>query len=275
MKGLKKIISEKGTLRWVVKVFIILLAAVAVEMLIKSTSHLARPKLDATMGLGLLLLFGLLTSVHCVGMCGGLMLTQCVRKKEDGRLDGIFPAMLRPALYSLGRVVSYTAIGAVIGGIGQILSLSAFFKSLVPVAGGLFMMILAFNLLGVFPFLRRFQFGIPGLPFKKMRSGGYGPFVLGVLTGIMPCGPLQMAQMYALATGSIFDGALSMFLFSVGTVPCLFVFGSFSSFMTKRFSNAVGQVGAVLILLLGISMVSRGLSFHGILQFPGMMGPMK
>ncbi len=259
--------SKKEAAKWLLKAMAVLLAAVAVSKLLDATRSLGMPKLEKNAGFGLLFLFGLLTSIHCVGMCGGLMLTQCVKKKEDGASQpGAGEVFIPPALYNAGRIVSYTVIGGIVGGIGQALSLSGFVKGLIPIVGGGFMVVLALNLLGVFPFLRRLQFGTPKFLVKKLRSGGYGPFILGMLTGIMPCGPLQMAQVYALTTRSAMYGALSMLLFSAGTVPCLFAFGSLSSLMTKRFSKVVMQVSAVLIIILGISMIRRGVSMSGILQ---------
>jgi hypothetical protein len=75
-------------------------------------------------------------------------------------------------------------------------------------------------------------------------------------------------QLYALSTGSPAAGALSMLLFSLGTVPLMFGLGALSSFLGKRFTGKFLRAGAVLVVVLGLSMLSGGLSLSGI-SFPG------
>uniref|UniRef100_UPI0028AC3C31 urease accessory protein UreH domain-containing protein n=1 Tax=Lacrimispora sp. TaxID=2719234 RepID=UPI0028AC3C31 len=70
-------------------------------------------------------------------------------------------------------------------------------------------------------------------------------------------------QIYALSTGNPFSGALSMVLFSLGTVPLMFGLGALSSALGKKFTSKVMTVGAVLVVVLGMSMFSQGLSLSG------------
>ena len=259
--------DERGN--WLKKAFnmvMVVFIAIIIAYLIKGATgiKLELPTLTSGASIVAVFIFGLLTSIHCIGMCGGLMLTQCVHNDDCDRHKSKWEIFLPPALYNLGRVVSYTVVGAAIGGIGQALSLSGFFKGLIPIIGGLFMVLMALNILGVFPFLRHLQLSAPRGVVKNIRKGEQGPFILGLLMGIMPCGPLQMAEMYALTTGSVLWGALSMFVFALGTTPCLLALGFFGSLMTKRFSRAVVQCGAMVIIVLGVLMVGKGLAVEGI-----------
>lgn len=259
--------NERGnSLSKAFNVVLAVVVAIVIACLIKGTSgiKLHLPTLTGSASLVAVLIFGLLTSIHCVGMCGGLMLTQCVKNDDRDDQRTRREILEPPVLYNLGRVISYTVVGAVIGGIGQVLSLSPFFKGLILVIGGLFMILVAFNELGILPILRYLQPAPPKSVVKSIRNSEKGPFVLGLLMGIMPCGPLQMAQMYALTTGSILRGALAMFVFSVGTTPCLLALGFFGSFMTKRLSRTVLQCSAVVIIVLGVLMVGKGLAVNGI-----------
>jgi hypothetical protein len=95
------------------------------------------------------------------------------------------------------------------------------------------------------------------------KSKSNSPLVVGLLNGLMPCGPLQAMQIYALSTGSLVTGALSMFLFSLGTVPLMFGLGALSSVLSKKFTQRVMTVGAALVLILGLSMFSNGWSLSG------------
>ncbi len=264
-------------LQKVFNIVMIVVVAILIAYLLKQTTGFKQylPALSSGASLGLVFVFGLVTSLHCIGMCGGFVLTQSVENTENGEKKSKREIVWPPMLYNLGRIVSYTAIGGIVGGIGQVLSLSGFVKGLIPMVGGVFMILMALNVLGAFPFLRRLQFGAPKGVVKKIRNGETGPFILGLLMGIMPCGPLQMAEVYALTTGSALWGALAMFVFSVGTTPCLLILGCFGSFMTKRFARTVLQCSAVVIIALGISMLGKGLAMNGINNplSPGMSTP--
>jgi sulfite exporter TauE/SafE/copper chaperone CopZ len=225
------------------------------------------PTAKEGMGYGLLFLIGLLTSVHCIAMCGGICLSQSIPTRLNGKEATRKPSSLRPTIsYNLGRVISYTVIGGIVGGIGGIFSLSGTLKGAIPIIAGIFMVIMGLNMLNLFPFLRRLQ---PRLPKSLARivsakQGGSRPLVIGLLNGLMPCGPLQAMQLYALSTGSPWKGAIAMFLFSIGTVPLMFSLGALSSVLTKRFTHKMLTVSAVLVILLGVFMFNTGASLSNI-----------
>lgn len=224
------------------------------------------PQVNQNMGYGILLVVGLITSLHCIAMCGGINLSQCVSYKyaegENNRISKLKPSIL----YNSGRVISYTIIGGIVGALGSVISFSGAAKGIVAIISGLFMMIMGLNMLNIFPWLRKLNPRMPKIFRKKLRSkdGKHGPFYVGLLNGLMPCGPLQAMQIYALGTGSFFSGALSMFLFSLGTVPLMFGFGALSSILSGKFTNRMMKVSAVLVLVLGIFMLNRGLALSGV-----------
>lgn len=222
------------------------------------------PTAEEGMGYGMLFLIGLLTSVHCVAMCGGICLSQCVPAKE-GTFMNKFSAMRPSLLYNLGRVASYTVIGGIVGAIGSVVSFSGPMKGLVQILAGVFMVIMGLNMLNVFPALRKLNPRMPKVFAKKIYAGRNtkSPLYIGLLNGLMPCGPLQAMQLYALSTGSPMKGALSMFLFSIGTVPLLFAFGALSSFLSKKFTAKMLTASAVLVVFLGIFMFNNGVGLSG------------
>ncbi len=223
---------------------------------------------DKTMGYGMLFLIGLITSVHCVAMCGGINLSQCIPKSGQEELNQGRLAAFRPAfLYNLGRVISYTAVGFLAGGLGAAVTFSNTFQGVLKLAAGIFMVIMGINMLGIFPWLRRLNPRMPkfiAVRIQKQKSKSSSPFFVGLLNGLMPCGPLQAMQIYALSTGNPFSGALSMFLFSIGTVPLMFFLGALSTVLSKKFSSRVMTAGAVLVVVLGLSMFTQGVSLAGI-----------
>lgn len=234
---------------------------------------------DKTMGYGMLFIIGLITSVHCVAMCGGINLSQCIPKSGQEELNQGRLSAFRPAfLYNLGRVISYTAVGFLAGGLGAAVTFSNTFQGVLKLAAGIFMVIMGINMLGIFPWLRRLNPRMPkfiAVKIQKEKSKSNSPFFVGLLNGLMPCGPLQAMQIYALSTGNPFSGALSMFLFSLGTVPLMFILGALSTVLSKKFTSRVMTAGAVLVVVLGLSMFTQGVSLAGISPsaiLPGLEG---
>ena len=225
----------------------------------------AFPEAREGMGYGMLFVIGLLTSLHCVAMCGGINLSQTVSRNAQMSKSGT--AVLLPSvLYNSGRVISYTVIGGIVGAVGSVVSFSGTMKGVVQLAAGVFMIIVGLNMLNLFPGLRRLTPRMPKVFAKKInqQKSGKSPFIVGLLNGLMPCGPLQAMQLYALSTGSPVKGALSMLLFSLGTVPLMFGLGALSTFLSRKFTAKMMTVSAVLVVVLGISMFSSGMSLSGI-----------
>ncbi|HYE83614.1 MAG TPA: sulfite exporter TauE/SafE family protein [Clostridia bacterium] len=254
--------KSKESINQLVGIGIILLA---LYVIIKNTIGFNFiPEVNQSMGYGILFVVGLLTSLHCIAMCGGINLSQCVAYKHSGSSK---TGNLKPSfLYNAGRVVSYTVIGGIVGGIGSVVSFSGGAKGIVAIVAGLFMVIMGLNMLNIFPWLKRINPRMPKIFGNKIynNNGKNGPFYVGLLNGLMPCGPLQSMQLYALGTGSIAAGALSMFIFSIGTVPLMFGFGAVSSMLGKKFTGRLMKVSAVLVMALGFVMVSRGLMLSGV-----------
>lgn len=226
------------------------------------------PNIDETMGYGILFIVGLFTSIHCVAMCGGINLSQCMSYRY---LEGSKYKQLKPSfLYNAGRIVSYTAIGGIIGALGRVLSFSIAARSAIYAVSGIFMVIMALNMLNTFPWLRKLNPRMPKIFGEKIyrSSGENRAFFVGLLNGLMPCGPLQAMQLYALGTGSFFRGAAAMFVFSMGTVPLMFGIGAISSITSRRFTGTLMKFSSVLVMVLGIVMLGRGLSLSGI-ALPG------
>ena len=255
---------ERGSILW----FLGLLAVVAaVYLLLRYTVGFTfLPSVNQSMGYGLIFVVGLLTSLHCVAMCGGIVLSQGIRKETRATAPRLTERLLPNLLYNGGRVVSYTIIGGAVGALGSVLSLSTTLKGILPVAAGVSMLFLGVRMLGIFPWLSRLKLAIPGIPRGRLGAAAArrGPFVVGLLNGLMPCGPLQTMQVYALGTGSFLAGALSMFLFSVGTVPLLLGLGAVSTLLSARFNRRMIQASGVLVLALGLLMFGRGLNLFGV-----------
>lgn len=226
---------------------------------------------DSEMGYGMLFVIGLITSVHCIAMCGGINLSQTLQKDTSTEISR---AMFRNTLeYNIGRVVSYTVIGGVLGavgalaGIGSSLQTSTFFQGILKLFAGIIMLVMGVNMLGIFPGLRRLTIHIPNFNKNTKPKSGRKPrtpFFIGLCNGLMPCGPLQSMQVVALASGNPLTGALSMLCFSLGTVPLMLGFGSAVSMLGKRFTRQILKAGAILVVVMGLSMMVQGGTLSGL-----------
>ncbi|ALB47274.1 heavy metal-associated domain-containing protein [Clostridium beijerinckii] len=210
-----------------------------------------------------LFIVGMLTSIHCVGMCGGIMLTQSLSKNSIiDEKENRFKALKPSILYNAGRVTSYTIIGGIVGALGSVLSLSLNVKAGLQIFAGLFMVIMGLNMTG-FSLFRKLNIKLPWSS-CKIKNKPKAPFLVGMLNGLMPCGPLQTMQLYALGTGSAINGAISMFLFSLGTVPLMLIFGAVSGFLSKGYTKQLLKFSGILVVVLGLIMGNRGLALAGV-----------
>ena len=223
------------------------------------------PKITTNMGYGVLFVVGLLSSLHCVAMCGGLNLSLCISYQTTANQEHKSSSFWPSFLYNLGRVISYTIIGGIVGAIGSVFRISTSGSAIIAAIAGVFMIVMGLNMLNVFPWLRKLNPRIPKVLTRKIESKkkNKGPFIVGLLNGFMPCGPLQAMQLYALGTGSFLAGALSMLVFSLGTVPLMFLFGSLGSFLSSKATKKMITVSAFLVMLLGFIMLNRAFTLTG------------
>jgi len=218
------------------------------------------PTATTSMSLVTLFVIGLLTSVHCVAMCGGICLSVTLPASTMVKTKFYRASFL----YNLGRIISYTILGAIIGAVGAVLSPSPIFKGIIMLLAGLFMIVMALNMLNLIPGLKRLNIQMPKFLRKRLMGNSRSPFYIGLLNGFMPCGPLQAMQLYALSTGSFWLGGLSMMVFGLGTAPLMFGLGAISSFLSKSNTQRLMTFSAVLVLVLGLGMLGNGLSLSGI-----------
>lgn len=202
------------------------------------------PSIDSKITYGMLFITGLLTSIHCISMCGAINLIAIIDNKTKN--------YKRPILYNLGRLTSYTIMGGIVGLIGSALSINESINGIIIIIASILMFLMSLKMLGIFDFK---------LPFSKIRikRKTRNPFVIGLFNGIMPCGPLQSMQIYALSTGSFFKGVLSMFLFCLGTIPLMLSVGLIYNLIKGKEKILINKVASILILILSIVMLNRGL----------------
>lgn len=212
------------------------------------------PTIDVNLQLGMLFITGLFTSVHCISMCGAINLYASSSNEENK-----IKKLKNPLLYNIGRILSYTILGGIIGGIGKVFSVNYMLQSTIILIASIFMLIMSLSMLGVITI---------NINFKKCKCFNKikikNPFIIGILNGFMPCGPLQAMQIYALSTSSVFYGAISLFLFGLGTIPLMMFFGSVINLCRGKIKIIINKISSVLIFVLSILMLNRALVGFGI-----------
>ncbi len=231
------------------------------------------------MDYGMIFLAGLLSSLHCVGMCGALVLAYSARSAHATveRQSNFVRGALRHGTYNLGRILSYAMVGAILSAavlqLGWIKDAGAY----VSVIAGVVMVIAGGSMMG----LVRLPATIlsPGLVgFSKrwhaMLLRGSTPvhtLGLGLLTPLIPCGVLYGMFARAAASSSMTEGATIMGIFACGMTPSLFALGSASTFLSARVRRGAERLAAIMIILMGVILILRG--FHiplfGIFEAPG------
>lgn len=162
----------------------------------------AIPTIDSNITYGMLFLIGVLTSIHCISMCGAINLLECYSTDRN-------EIFRRPFLYNLGRVISYSVIGGIVGLIGSVISINYIINGIVMIIASIFMLLMALEMMGIL------RLKMPR--FKGYKTKSNNPFIIGLINGLIPCGPLQAMQVYALGTGSFVSGFLAMGLFALVT----------------------------------------------------------
>lgn len=208
--------------------------------------------INSGMSYTLIFLIGLATSFHCIGMCGGIMLSQSFSNNKQSVI-----------LYNIGRIISYTILGGIMGLIGSLFNISGlpyYIKTMIMVIAGIFMLFFGLNIIGI----KWFRKITSLLYFNNLNSKSNKPSLLvGIMNGLMPCGPLQAMQMYVISTGSFIKGALSMLMFSFGTVPLMMGMGFVSTLFSKNKISKIYKLSGALIIILGLITINNGLSLSG------------
>ncbi len=224
---------------------------------------------ESNLSYPLIFLIGILASFHCVGMCGGLVVTYTAgyeAQKEKRKIKSNVHAS--HFQYNLGRLISYTAVGGVLGGLESFFGVNPTFTGIVTLVAGGLMILMGLSLLTNFTWLKKIKIKTPDsitrfLYNNRRSEKPKGPMVIGLLTGFMPCGPLQAMQLYALASGSFISGSLSMGIYALGTIPLMFGFGSFLSLISKDRIKQIIKLSGLIVILLGVFMFNRGLVNFG------------
>jgi sulfite exporter TauE/SafE len=172
-------------------------------------------------------------------------------------------------LYSLGRVLTYSVLGAIFGYLGGVVTFSNSANGVLWIVAGLFMLLAGFSLLGKIKFLNSIEHSfLKTTWYKKSFSkllhskSFFSFFLLGMLNGLLPCGFVYFFAITAASTANAFDGALVMFIFGLSTIPALFGLGFFVGFVqNSSFKNSMIKLASIMVILYAIFTIYNGYDY--------------
>jgi len=223
--------------------------------------------------LPLLLTAGILGSSHCIGMCGPFALT-IGSNAPTWRQN-----LARQLVYSVGRIFTYSVLGAIAGFCAY--RLSAYSVGLLNVASALAIvagLFLIYEGLRAAGWIRRRSLATHQGPclggtflatfLNSPNFGGY--FLAGVFTGFLPCGLVYGVLAFAATTQDVWWGAIAMATFGVGTVPVMVATGGAGSLISLATRRRLFRVAAYCLIATGAISVARGAGF---VEIPGWVEP--
>jgi len=205
---------------------------------------------------------GIMGAFHCLGMCGPLALALPFNNSS------VTDKIMGVSIYNLGRISSYTLLGALFGVIGQSVSLFGWQQMLSIILGAsiiIFMLIpkKAVNKLLVSrfgnSFFQKVRQGLSEMLTKKQRSSLYA---IGLLNGLLPCGLVYLAIAGSVATGSVIRSAFFMASFGLGTLPVMWGVVFMGNHISINIKKKLKYVYPVFMVLMASALIVRGLDLN-------------
>ncbi|WP_396157058.1 sulfite exporter TauE/SafE family protein [Flavobacterium sp.] len=205
------------------------------------------------------LLFGLISSLHCIGMCGPIAIMLPVSRNNPAK------KVIQIMLYHLGRLTSYASLGFLFGLLGKGFYMAGI-QQQISIVVGLLMITIAIIPERVFA---KYNFSRPvytvisrvktnlGNQFKRKSPDAL--FTIGLLNGLLPCGLVYAALFGAIAMQNVSLSVFYMLLYGIGTIPLMSVVVYVANFLSIPFRNKLQKAIPVVTVVIGILFVMRGM----------------
>lgn len=222
-------------------------------------------------GLYVVILVGLVAGFStCMALVGGLVLALSAQHNLQ-HPEATRWQKFQPHIYfNIGRVVGFALLGGFIGLVGSALSPSAQTMGLLTIIVGTVMIFLGLKLIEIFPALKNWNLTLPkniakllGIKKEQTEYSRNQALVSGALTFFLPCGFTQAMQLYAVSTGSFWQGLAVMSLFALGTAPGLIGIGGLSSWFKGQRARLFFAVAGIAVIAMGLYNINNSLKLFG------------
>jgi len=185
----------------------------------------------------------------CLALQGGLLAATLATTAEK---ENKTPDWQPTAMFLIGKIIAYTILGGLLGLFGSVFQLSDTVKIIFIVTASILMLGLAGNMLNLHPLFRYFVLQPPKWAGRLLRKQS-NLFLLGALTVFIPCGITQAMEVAAIASGNIFAGAVTMLVFTLGTVPIFMALGFVTTRLSENFRVKFFKLAGVLVIFIALS----------------------
>ena len=204
------------------------------------------------------IVFGLLGSFHCIGMCGPIAFMLPIDR--ENKTKGFFQI----TSYHLGRLFTYSLIGLLFGLLGKGFYFFGFQQQISIIVGVSMILVIIFpkffSKINFSKSINKIIFKVKNALGKELKKKGNDTFfTIGFLNGFLPCGLVYMAVFGAIATTNALSGSLYMFLFGLGTVPLMTAVVFLGNFTKGAFRKKIQKVIPIVVVFIGVLFVLRGL----------------
>lgn len=204
------------------------------------------------------LIFGLLGSFHCIGMCGPIAFMLPVDRTNKTK------QVLQIMSYHFGRLFTYSLIGLLFGFLGKGFYFFGFQQQISIIVGVLMILVIllpkTFQKYNFSKSINRLVMKVKSALGKELKKKGNDTFfTIGFLNGFLPCGLVYMAVFGALATTNAFSGSLYMFIFGLGTIPLMTTVVYVGNFANGLIRKRIQQIIPYVVVCIGVLFVLRGL----------------
>lgn len=203
------------------------------------------------------LTLGLISNLHCLGMCGPIALALPVGNMNT------FEKFVSIFTYNFGRISIYTLLGLLLGLFGTSIRLIGFLQGF-SILAGIVLILIGLAELGVLKFKLQ-NVGLNALLSVKKKFAQLlqkrsldAFFMMGVFNGLLPCGMVYSALIASLVMGSIQGGATYMLLYGLGTLPVMFFLPFFKSMISFKAQRLFKVLIPFTFILIGSLLVLRG-----------------
>jgi uncharacterized protein len=205
------------------------------------------------------LLLGVISSFHCVGMCGPLALALPVSHLSRSK------QLLSVALYNSGRIITYATLGLLFGIAGRKLYLAGLQQWFSIIAGSLMLALAIQYFIRKRPVQTSWMNGFHKVVQKVMitclQSKHIGAYILlGMANGLLPCGMVYLAIAGALSTTEIVDSVLFMTVFGMGTLPAMMLVGVLGLRADISFRQRIKRAMPIVISMVAVLLILRGMN---------------
>src|SRR4030043_1755954 len=201
----------------------------------------------------------------CLAVQGGLLASVIKARENEGKdRNNKQRALYATGSFLAAKLIAYTILGFILGAFGSSLNVGNNIQIFMQLLAGIYMLLVALNLLDVHPIFRYAIIQPPRFLTKLVKNqskskDGFAPALLGVMTIFIPCGTTIAIEALAISSANALTGGIIMAVFILGTAPLFLGTGFLTSILGETFKTKFFKVAAIILIYLGLTSINGAL----------------